>query len=408
MVKFSRLKELIEKGETSTILSLIDVGADYKNLKLADNKTLHEFSRDKGWEDVCEAISKKESENFQLDGKYHNLDNVRTNISPFNMIKWLTQNCKKYKDTSFKMPNVTNHKGFLKMNKKDTTITWIGHATFLIQMKGLNILTDPMFEDKMFTYNRQVNPGMRPDELPEIHVIILSHNHKDHLNFNSITKLKGSPLFLVPKGDAKHFRKKGLLNVKEYDWWEGERISGKLPNSEIEFNFVPSQHWSSINVLDYNSSRWGGWVITDISKNSDKKSIYFAGDTGYFRAFRDIGNAFDIDYALMPIGSYEPEWMMSVQHISPRNAIKAFKELKANKFIPMHYETFIFSSDTAKTALGNLYKEWIDANLPKQDLEVLFLGESINLSNPEKRIKNEIEYNPPKYKYSHREKGLQI
>ena len=142
----------------------------------------------------------------------------------------------------------------------------------------------------------------------------------------------------------------------------------------MNVTFVPAQHWTKRSISDTNTSHWGGWVLND--KIADR-NIYFVGDTGYFRGFKEIGERFDLDIILMPIGAYEPEWFMRDSHINPEDAIKAFLELKGKTFIPMHYGTYRLADDTGLEALERLNKEWDRLKLTKEALTVLKLGETL-------------------------------
>jgi L-ascorbate metabolism protein UlaG (beta-lactamase superfamily) len=184
--------------------------------------------------------------------------------------------------------------------------------------------------------------------------------------------LKGNPLFLVPQGLAAKFRRKGYRRVEEFTWWASKCVG------KAEFHFVPAQHWTRRTLWDTNASHWGGWVICE--KGAGEKigrTVYFAGDSGYFRGFKEIGDRFAIDYALMPIGAYEPEWFMSMQHVTPEEAVQAFLDTGAKQFIPMHYGAFRLADDTPKEALDRLTAEWQRLELGEDRLKILVHGETL-------------------------------
>ena len=178
----------------------------------------------------------------------------------------------------------------------------------------------------------------------------------------------GDPVYFVPSGLGGIFIKKGYRAVHEANWWE------TLKHENLLFHFVPAQHWTRRGIFDMNTSHWGGWVI---EKNSTPETVYFVGDTGYFRGFMDIEEKFNLTYVLMPIGAYEPEWFMATSHINPEDAVRAFLELKGDYFIPMHYGAYRLADDTGPEALERLVGEWSRRQLPKEKLKTLLIGETL-------------------------------
>ena len=162
------------------------------------------------------------------------------------------------------------------------------------------------------------------------------------------------------------FIKKGYQNVREMSWWESFEYEG------IRIHFVPAQHWTRRSLNDMNTSHWGGWIFQTTSK-----TFYFVGDTGYFSGFKEIAARFMIDIVFMPIGAYEPEWFMADSHISPEDSVKAFIELEAKQFVPMHYGAYRLADDTGPEALERLLREWKKCQLPKEQLKVLSIGETV-------------------------------
>ncbi len=191
-------------------------------------------------------------------------------------------------------------------------LTWIGHATFLIQVEGFNILTDPMFSKRSSPVSfagpeRVARPGIKFEDLPEIHAVVISHNHYDHLDAPTIERLGNKPKYFVPLGLAKWFDKKKIDNVVELDWWQSQQFYG------LNFHSVPIQHFSGRSFSDRNETLWSGWVIENKLGN-----IFFAGDTGYSPDFLEIGKRFGpIKVAMIPIGAYMPRWFMSPVHLDP-------------------------------------------------------------------------------------------
>ncbi|MED0964245.1 MBL fold metallo-hydrolase [Bacillus paramycoides] len=300
--------------------------------------------------------------------RYENMDNVSTKKSIHSFLRWRKERKQNKKDFSFLVEqSPVKQSKFLQNNFKKTTVTWIGHSTFLIQMNGLNILTDPVWTNKLKLVPRLTQPGLALDELPKIDIVLISHGHYDHLDFSSLRQLNNDVLYLVPIGLKKLFTRKKFTNVKEYSWWDSITID------EVAFHFVPAQHWTRRSLFDMNTSHWGGWIIDN---KITSETIYFCGDSGYFKGFKEIGKRFSIDIALMPIGAYEPEWFMKVSHVSPEEAVQAYLDINATHFIPMHYGTFALADETPREAVTRLRNNWNLRMLPWEQLHVLFLGQT--------------------------------
>lgn len=296
--------------------------------------------------------------------RYENLDGVSTAKTFRDLRQWRKERKQKQKDLSWAVPQCGNKQpARLQTNRTAFSLTWIGHATFLIQWKGLNILTDPVWANRMGFEKRLAPPGLAIEELPPIDIVLLSHGHYDHLHWGSLKRLKGNPLFLVPDGLKTTFHRKGFARCMSLSWWESFKIDG------VEFMFTPAQHWTRRTLWDMNTSHWGGWLI-------DEK-VYFVGDTGYFRGFEEVGRRKAAEYVLMPIGAYEPEWFMKDQHVTPEEAVIGFLDAQGGVMVPMHYGAFRLADDTAKEALERLRFEWSRLRLHPKRLRVLEHGESI-------------------------------
>ncbi len=243
------------------------------------------------------------------------------------------------KQQGFSPPQVANDGKALRENRNTPTVTWIGHATLLVQLDGLSILTDPMFSMRMFLTRRLAPPGVALANLPPIDAVVVSHDHRDHLDEDSVAALGPDVQYIVPLGLAGWFQKRGLRRVHELDWWQDFTL--RQNGGAVRVTLVPAQHWSGRSLTDHNQSLWGGFVI-----ESPTARVYFSGDTGYPAAFAEIGKQFpNIDYALLPIGAYAPRWFMSPQHIDPAQAVIAFGELGAQHVVPMHWGTFQLSDE---------------------------------------------------------------
>jgi len=244
----------------------------------------------------------------------------------------------------WKIPQVKTDGAALRANTSRPTITWIGHAAFLLQVAGQNILVDPQFSPHASPVpfagpRRAVELPLEIDELPRIDVVLTSHNHYDHLDLATVKRLaarpSGSPLFLVPLGLATWFVDQGITRVEEYDWWQ-TREAGAL-----RYTLVPVQHWSKRTFWDTNQSLWGGWVI----EGGGLKLIH-TGDLGYSRDARDIGERLGpFDLAMIPIGAYAPRWFMKAQHVDVPEALQVRADLRAARAVGMHWGTFEKLSD---------------------------------------------------------------
>jgi L-ascorbate metabolism protein UlaG (beta-lactamase superfamily) len=249
---------------------------------------------------------------------------------------------------------------------EELAITWIGHSTFLIQASGINILTDPLFGSLPF-FQRQLKPGIELAQIPSIDFVLISHNHRDHMDEAALTFLKEHPrcTFLVPLGDGEWFRKRGFKQVREYTWWEQDRINA------LEITFLPAQHWSQRGLLDYNTSLWGSWMLK-IGGNT----IYFAGDTAYHLHFSAIAKEFpSITHAIMPIGPCEPRKWMHKTHMNAEESVQAFIDLQAHYFVPMHWGTFNFGTDQYQEPYERLLSAWNKEKFPFERLITLRVGQ---------------------------------
>ncbi|GHH96915.1 MBL fold metallo-hydrolase [Neobacillus kokaensis] len=299
--------------------------------------------------------------------RYENLDAVRSNKSMKDMLRWGKERRSKVKDLTKRIEQAPVKRiNELKQNSSTTSYTWIGHSTFFIQMNGLNILTDPVWAKRMGYEKRTTEPGIAMEDMPEIDVVVISHGHYDHLDFPTLKRLKGNPQYYVPVGLKRLLVRRGYQNVTEMNWWD------RIEHQGVTIHFVPAQHWTRRTLTDINTSHWGGFIF-----QSAAETYYFVGDTGYFPGFKQIAELFSIDTVFMPIGAYEPEWFMAPAHISPEDSVKAFIELGAKQFVPMHYGTYRLADDTGPEALERLLQAWNNHSLPEEQLKVLLIGETV-------------------------------
>jgi L-ascorbate metabolism protein UlaG (beta-lactamase superfamily) len=274
---------------------------------------------------------------------------------------------------------------WIKANHSENTLTWIGHASSLLQISGTNILTDPVFSERASPFSfagpkRRVPPGLTPAELPHIDVVVISHSHYDHLDVASVKTLNdqagGPPLFLVPLGIKAWLANEGITNTQELDWGDHTRAAG------LDFWFVPSSHWSARSLTDRNETLWGGWVVKTPPHAAHPYSVYFAGDTGYSHDSKRIGAAFGcFDLALIPIGAYAPRWFMGPQHVDPQQAVQIFEDIHAKKAIGIHWGTFELTDEPLDEPPQKLAEATHAAGLPDDAFTVLHHGEMIRLDN---------------------------
>ncbi len=225
------------------------------------------------------------------------------------------------------------------------TVTFVNHATHLIQTPRCNTLTDPVFFERVSPVSwagpkRKRPPGVLFEELPKIQLVVISHNHYDHLDARSIEALAKAhnPQFIVPLGNAALLKEFGAKRVLELDWWQTEM----LPELGVSVTLVPAQHWSARGLRDRNLALWGGYVL----KEASGLQVYFAGDTGYGPHFRQIRERLGVmDLSLIPIGAYAPRWFMKEQHTNPDEAIQAHLDLESRFSMATHFGTFPLADD---------------------------------------------------------------
>lgn len=273
---------------------------------------------------------------------------------------------------------------------KPPAITWIGHASMLVQAGGLNVLTDPIFSQRaspvqFFGPQRAQPPGLALADLPLIDVVLISHNHYDHLDKASVRGIaEGSAaagqaaLFLVPLGLKPWFADIGISNVVELDWWDKHNVRG------VEFNFTPVQHWSARGFGDRSQTLWGGYAVF-----APDLHWYFAGDTGYSKDFVDVqarfaprqlpalGGGFDL--ALIPIGAYQPRWFLAEQHVDPQEAVQIHRDLQAKRSVAIHWGVFGLTDEPLDQPPKDLAAASQQQRLKADEFSVMAVGETRRL-----------------------------
>ncbi len=269
----------------------------------------------------------------------------------------------------------------LKDNHDRASITWLGHATFLLQFKGLNILTDPHLTKRASPFSwfgpkRQVPVPIEMQQLPAIDVLLISHDHYDALDTGTIELVlahnQQHPLtIIVPLGlkdwfSEQEFKAAADIHLIELDWQQSYTLK------DVNFTAEPSQHWSKRGLFDAYERLWASWVIS-----ADQQRIFFAGDTGYADHFRQLGEKYNgFNLALLPIGAYEPRWFMRGYHVNPQEAVQIHQDLQARYSVAMHWGTFILSDEPLDEPPHELRQALLEAKLPLTEFEVYKHGET--------------------------------
>jgi N-acyl-phosphatidylethanolamine-hydrolysing phospholipase D len=276
------------------------------------------------------------------------------------------------------------HANAMARDRMQPAVTWLGHATTLVQASGLNVLTDPVLSERASPVQfagpqRAQPPGLALAQLPHIDVVLISHNHFDHLDENTVRALakqaQGAPLFIVPLGIKAWLTGLGISKVHELDWWDTHTVDG------VEFVFTPVQHWSTRGVGDRNQSLWGGWAVLGPDFH-----WYFSGDTGYSPDFTDTQKHFaarhtaeqggGFDLALLAVGAYEPRWFMKEQHINPAEAVQIHQDLRAKRSMGVHWGTFALTDEPLDQPPKDLAIARTAAGVPEDAFFLLAVGET--------------------------------
>ncbi|HVB48645.1 MAG TPA: MBL fold metallo-hydrolase, partial [Burkholderiales bacterium] len=267
--------------------------------------------------------------------RYTNLDGSSRVSSLVRILKWKSglhyEKRPASPMTGVPVPTVPNDGRALRGAAEDA-LTWVGHATFLVQLGGRSALIDPVMSESIAAglVRRNVAPGLSWAALPRIDVVLVTHNHRDHMDAPTLKTLGPDPVYVVPQGLGRWFERAGLRRVIEMAWWQREEVEG------LGITFVPAEHWSRRGLLDINASWWGGYVIERAGLR-----VYHSGDTAWFDGFALIGERCGaIQAAMLPIGAYAPRWFMRRQHMDPADAVRAFRALGAERFVAMHWGTF--------------------------------------------------------------------
>lgn len=254
-----------------------------------------------------------------------------------------------------------------------SSVTWVGHSTLLVQLDGINVLTDPHWSHRASPVTfagppRVSPPGLRFEQLPPIHLVIISHNHYDHLDLPTVTRLAAThdPLFLVPLGLKKWFQAHNMVRVKELDWWE------EVPVQSLQVVCLPAQHFSGRTLWDHNKTLWSSWAVMGAGKR-----LFFSGDTGYYPVFKNIGERFGpFDLAAISIGAYLPREIMHMTHLTPEEALQVHMELQGKQLLGIHWGTFDLTEEPFDEPPARLQAEAQRRGLDPETIWVLNPGET--------------------------------
>lgn len=277
----------------------------------------------------------------------------------------------------------------LAVRQIEPVVTWLGHVTVLLQVAGLNILTDPTLAGFAGPYGRfgaprMVPPPLAPRELPPIDLVLVSHNHYDHLCDATIAGLLAAgqrPRFFVPLGLKAWFDARDIAQVTELDWWDHADVpaagAGAGSGARLRIHFTPSQHWSRRTPFDTNVSLWGGYGVEWRRGKAAPWRFLFPGDTGYSADFKRIRERLGpVDFLVVPIGAYLPRDFMRNMHVNPADALQIMLDLEAKQAMGVHWGTFRLTQEAFDQPPRDLALALRERGLPTDAVWLLRHGET--------------------------------
>jgi len=288
---------------------------------------------------------------------YKNLDGTTPDKGLRDLLKWSLNRPRP--ERGFVPPQVPNDG--TRIADPSPSLTWVGHATWLMRLGGKLIATDPIWSPRVGPIPRTCPPGVALEGIPKPDIVTVSHSHYDHLDMPTLRRIGRDALYVVPKDVGSILRGAGLARVVELGWWDTHRAG------DLAITLVPAQHWSQRFPWDRNRRLWGGFVY-----EAPEASVYHAGDTAFKEeVFFSIAARFpSLDYTLLPIGAYEPTWFMRDQHMGPEEAGHAWEILRARTLVAMHWGTFRLTDEPMGEPPERLRAFW---NQRRHDLERLWI-----------------------------------
>lgn len=340
------------------------------------------------------APQRPESDDTMPDNSHHYAGNFRnpwagsTPHGISGLVKWMLSRDRNGKGISagedFAALTVATDRQPMNERSEQLTVTWIGHSSFLLQCAGLNILTDPVWSDRVSPLSfigpqRIVPPAVDFENLPAVDLTLISHDHYDHLDDVTVRRLIGrfpAMRWIAPLRVGPFLRQRGALDVTELDWWQHHQTLG------ISLGCTPAQHFSGRFPWNRNSTLWCGWTVTF----ENDVRVFFAGDTGLHPEFGEISSQFGpFDLAILPIGAYEPRWFMRPVHMSPEDSVKAFLDLTSQAAKPCimvgsHWGTFRLTDEPVMEPPRLAKASWAQAGFDAELLWILSHGETRELN----------------------------
>jgi len=264
------------------------------------------------------------------------------------------------------------------LGPRDCAVTFVGHATFLLQFAGLNVLTDPIWSDRCSPVSwagpkRVRAPGIDFAALPRIDLVLLSHNHYDHLDLATLRRLHAAhrPLIVTTLGNAPFLAAEGIDTAVELDWWQSHE-----PQPGVKVTVTPAQHFAARGLHDRSKTLWGGFVL-----ETPAGKVWFAGDSGYFAGFKDVGTRLGpFDLSLIPIGAYEPRWFMEPVHCTPADALRIHREARSRRSLAMHFGCFPLADDSYEQPMQDFRTAHAASGLGPEEFTLPEVGATQRLS----------------------------
>ncbi|MGH7481501.1 MAG: MBL fold metallo-hydrolase [Longimicrobiales bacterium] len=293
------------------------------------------------------------------------------------------------------LPVVDSEIAYPAASPDELRVTWVGHATLLVQIGGLNILTDPIWARRASPVTwagpaRLVPAAPALESLPPIHVVLISHDHFDHLDrptVRRLARLHPDGRWFTPLGYSTWLQRHGVAHITELDWWQtveagGRRLETGVPNPQppasnlrpLAVTALPARHWTARNPFITSTRLWATWAV----ETGDGRRFFFGGDTGYFPGFAEIGERLGpFDVIALPIGAYEPAWFMQPVHMNPEEAVRAYRELGGRgAMVGIHWGTFRLADEPVLEPPARARVAWERVGLPARDLWIHRHGET--------------------------------